>query len=165
VNKVPLRQRSALVYVLIALIPYSKPNILLAFKPGLFFLELEKISKYKKKVLQNAYYRGVKDGLIDTAPKNPRLSALGERRVAPFVATRLGPDARLMVIFDVPEEDRGKRQSLRNLLKLWGFNQVQKSVWTTNYDFRVYLTEFVDELGLDGCVEIYESLRHYPKLK
>lgn len=161
--KKPLRERSALVYVLVALIPYSKPNLLLAYKPSLFFRELEKISRYKQSVLRNAYYRGLKNGMINDQSGRPALTYLGKRKVAPFVATQLGLNASLMVIFDVPEKRAADRRSFRLLLQQWQFEQVQKSVWVSSYDFRESLVEAVEELKLTGCVEIHENARLFPK--
>jgi DNA-binding transcriptional regulator PaaX len=160
--KKPLRERSALIYVLVALIPYSKPNLLLTYKPGLFFRELEKISRYKQSTLRKAYNRGIKSGLIERQSSIPRLTLLGKQKVMPYVATKLGKKASLMVIFDIPEIRADARRSLRILLRQWNFKQVQKSVWVSNYDFRDALAKAVEELDLAGCVEIHESIRIYP---
>ena len=159
----PLRERSALIYVLVALIPYSKPNLLLAYKPNLFFRELEKISQYKIAILRNAYYRGINKGLINSEVNGPRLTTLGRRRVAPFVASKLTGNASLMVIFDIPEARAADRRSLRTLLRQWRFQQVQKSVWVSSYDFRKFLVEVIEELKLDNHVEIHENARLFPK--
>lgn len=161
--KKPLRERSPLIYVLVALIPYSRPNLLLAYKPSQFFRELEKISVYKQSALRKAYDRGVKRRLIDGKSKIPVLTSLGKQKVAPFVATKLDKNASLMVIFDVPETRASARRSLRVLLRHWNFNQVQKSVWVSNYDFREVLVKAIEELDLAGCVEIHESSRLYPR--
>src|SRR5438105_3455226 len=110
------RERSPLIYVLVALIPYSSPNLLLTYKPGLFFYELEKVSRYKRSTLKKAYERGIKNGLIVQQSSIPRLTVLGKRRLAPFVASRLSQDASLMIIFDIPEDMANKRRVLRSLL-------------------------------------------------
>jgi DNA-binding transcriptional regulator PaaX len=161
--KKPLRERSPLVYVLVALIPYSKPNLLLAYKPSQFFRELEKISRYKQSVLKKAYNRGVGRGLINQRSSVPKLTSLGQQKIAPFTATKLGKNASLMVIFDIPEDRASARRHLRTLLRQWNFEPVQKSVWISNYDFRDVLVKAVEELDLGGCVEIHESARIYPK--
>ncbi len=64
-KKRSLSRRSPLVYVLVALVPYTQPNLLLAFKPGLFFIELEKVSRYKQATLKAAYWRAQRQGLIE----------------------------------------------------------------------------------------------------
>lgn len=159
----PLRERSALVYVLVALIPYSKPNLLLTYKPGLFFRELEKISRYKKATLEKAYYRGLQKKLIEHENKIPRLTSLGQRKIAPFMASQLDGNVELMVIFDIPEDRAQDRRILRSLLRAWDFKPVQKSVWTTKFDYRKVLIEAINELDLEGFVEIHESARLHPK--
>ena len=154
--KKPLRERSALVYVLIALIPYSKPNLLLAYKPALFFRELEKISKYKEKTLRAAYDRARQQKLIEHQQKIVQLTSKGRRKIAGFVAEKLEGDAKLMIIFDIPENQSAKRQKFRNILKDWQVVQVQKSVWVTNKDFRDELAELIREMDLGGFVKLYE---------
>lgn len=162
--KKPLREQSALVYVLVALIPYSKPNLLLAFRPSEFFKELQKISRYRQKTLKEAYWRGIRNGLISNSP-SPQLTKLGEKKAAPYIGTKLSREARLLVIFDIPEEESYKRQAFRNLLKAWGFYQVQKSVWQTSYDYRNLIMEAIEELNLSGYVEVYECARLFPDSK
>ncbi len=158
----PLRERSALVYVLIALIPYSKPNMLLAFKPHLFFNELEGISRYKQAVLRSAYWRAQREGLIEQRQNLLVLSDKGRRKIAPFVAENL-QNSQLMVIFDIPEDQSLKRQKFRHILKTWRFRQVQKSVWATNKDYREELLDLIKELDLGDYVELYECVRQFPK--
>ncbi|PJE65287.1 hypothetical protein COU91_02475 [Candidatus Saccharibacteria bacterium CG10_big_fil_rev_8_21_14_0_10_47_8] len=156
------KKHSALTQVLLALIPYSRQNLLLSFSPNKFFNELEKTSGCRTETLKAAYKRGEHRGLIDKKAKAPKLTKLGFRKVLPFVATRLSGQVTLMVIFDVPEKHSGKRQQLRRLLKDWEFRQVQKSVWSTNLDYRQELVEVISELELGGFVEIYESARLFP---
>lgn len=161
--KKPLRERSALVYVLIALIPYSKPNLLLSYKPSLFYRELEKISRYKESALRAAYARAREQKLVEHNKNLIQLTAKGRRKIAGFVAEKLEGDAKLMIIFDIPEDQSGKRQKFRNILKNWQVVQVQKSVWVTNKDFRDELHELIREMDLQGFVELYECVPIYSK--
>lgn len=138
---------------------------MLAFSPNRFFNELERISKYKKSTLKNAYWRAKQEGLVIETSKTARLSVKGVKEVRPFTAKHLGDNARLLVIFDVPEAHKGARQQLRTILKSWGFEQIQKSVWASDTDYRVLLVETIAELELAGCVEIYESVRLFPKVR
>lgn len=161
--KRPLRERSALVYVLIALIPYSKPNLLLAYKPALFFRELEKISKFKEKTLRAAYARVQRQGLIEEQKNLIRLTAKGKHKVMPFVAKNLDGLAYLMVIFDIPEDKINTRRKFRLILIGWNFRQVQKSVWMTGKDLRNEVVDVVKEMDLGEYVQIYESARLFPK--
>lgn len=154
------RKKSALKFILLALIPYSRQNLLLSFSPNRFFNELEKQTGYSQKVLKESYKRGQTKGFIDT--KKPELTRKGYHQIQPFVATKLKHGGRLMVIFDVPEETAAARRRLRDLLKTWRFDQVQKSVWVTDFDYHEALIDAVGDLELGGCVEIYESARLFP---
>ena len=136
---------------------------MLTFKPAQFFNELEKISKYKRKTLEAATRRARARGLIEQSHDlQLRLTALGRRTALPYTAQRLPRNARLMVIFDVPEDRATARQQFRRLLRKWQFEQIQKSVWESNYDHRESIKLAIEELGLDGCVELHESLLLYP---
>jgi len=160
--KKPLRERSPLVYVLVALIPYSKPNMLLAYKPNQFFNELEKISRYKQSTLKAAYRRAQEQGLIQQRKNLIALTAKGKQKVAPFVAKDL-KGAHLMVIFDIPEDLRSKRRQLRHTLQSWGFKKIQQSAWMTTRDYREELKDLISELDINKYVEYYECVRQFPK--
>ena len=159
--KKPLRERSALAYVLVALIPYSKPNLLLSFKPNLFFRELEKISRYKESTLKAAYRRAQEQEFVKRHENIVALTARGRRKVAPFTAEDL-EDGKLMVIFDIPEDQRSKRRQLRQILKEWQFVPVQKSVWLTGKDYKDELVELIKELRINQYVKLYECIRKFP---
>ncbi|MEX1995532.1 MAG: hypothetical protein WD887_02030 [Candidatus Saccharimonadales bacterium] len=156
------RRKSALVFVLKALLPYSKENLILSFRPNRFFNELEKTSGYSQKTLRETSRRAQHQGLIEIKEKNLRLTALGERTARPYIASRLKGGGKLMIIFDIPENRSGARQQLRALLIKWDFKQVQKSVWITDYDHRDSIKYAVRELHLEGCARLYECDLLYP---
>lgn len=157
------KKHSALIFVLKSMIPYSQENIMLGFKPNQYFNELEKVSGHKRATLKNAYWRAQQQGYLDSSGKQPKLSAKGLKEVQPFLAKHLGNQARLLVIFDVPENKRAARNQLRAQLNYWGFEQIQKSVWASDMDYRELLIETIGELQLGGCVEIYESVKLFPR--
>jgi DNA-binding transcriptional regulator PaaX len=142
-----------------ALIPYTEANIKLVFKPNAFFNDLEKITQTKRRTLRNVYYRAKKEGLIALDDNNiPRLTEKGQRRVRRYNARHLGPNARLMVIFDIPEAEAWKRQYLRRLLKELNFRLVQKSVWVSEFDHRELLMAEREQYGLQDCMQIFEAV-------
>jgi len=53
-----------------------------------------------------------------------------------------------LVIFDVPERIRGRRDFLRKELVAMGFHQLQKSVWVTPYPLPDDFFDIMDELEL-----------------
>lgn len=155
------KKRSALTHILLALIPYSRQNLLLSFSPNRFFNELERNSGYSQPALKVAYKRAQQRGLIEKS-KVPKLSPKGFKEIKPFTASYLESGAQLMVIFDIPENRAADRQRFRAFLKSWQFKQVQKSVWTTELDHRESLVDAITELKLGRFVEIYECAKLYP---
>lgn len=150
------KQRSALIFVVKGLIPYSRENMLLAFKPNVFFNELEKISEYKRWTLEKAYYEARRQKLIKSDANVIHLTEAGQKIIKPYIAQRLTKGVRLMVIFDIPEDIAVIRAKFRRILKQWNFMQVQKSVWITSYDHKNSIKEVVAELDLDNFVKLYE---------
>lgn len=157
------KQQSALTHVLKALIPYTRENLALSFSPNKFFNDLEKSSGYNRNTLRNAYWRAEKRNYFKKVRDTPELTDAGLDYIADYEPKYLGSGARLIIIFDIPETQRKARQQLRELIKSWGFVQIQKSVWSTELDYRELLVETVAELKLAGCVEIFEGVRLFPK--
>jgi DNA-binding transcriptional regulator PaaX len=118
---------------------------------------LEKISNKKFRTLQNAYYAAVKDDVI-------RIDKNGHVHIAEEMLALLKPyqpeklrGSFLLIIFDIPETDRWKRQQLRSLLRQLQFKQIQKSVWQSSSDSRVYLKQEIKRLGLETEIILYEA--------
>lgn len=154
--------RTALGYVLEGLIPFTEANMKLAFSPNRFFDELDRIrgKKYKRQSVRNAYYSARRAGLIEIGDDGiPRLTERGRMRVTPYQPGRLAGGAQLFVIFDIPEAERRKRLRFRRVLRELGFQQVQKSVWTTSLDHRRYLRAEIEYSDLGEYVQIYEAVR------
>lgn len=148
----------ALIYVLRGLLPPTRENVLLSFKPGLFFAELSKVSGYKQKTLEQSFYRARRNGLISD-DVIPRLTKYGQQKIQPYIAQKLGKNARLLLIYDIPEHMEAERRALKRLLHNLDFELVQQSVWATNIDHRETIRHAIKELGIEGCVQIYESIR------
>ncbi|MDZ4260393.1 MAG: hypothetical protein U1A25_01890 [Candidatus Sungbacteria bacterium] len=60
-----------------------------------------------------------------------------------------------LVIFDVPERERRKRDSIRAELIGFNFRQLQKSVWIGYNPLPVGFIELIDELNLKNSVHIF----------
>ena len=151
------RPKSTLHYLLLALIPYSRQNIALAFKPSRFFYDLEKLSNSKQATLRSTLSRAQKNGLVKRLNGIPQLTEAGKRLVKPYLAQKLRKDVVLMVIFDIPVSENNKRVKFRLYLKSLDFRQVQKSVWVTSYDYRNELNGIISELNLKSYVKVYEA--------
>jgi len=148
-----------MVYLLKALLPYSRQNVLLNYKPHQFFRDLARASQYSEATLKTTFYRARESGYITDSGSHPRLTKLGHQKLQPFVAEKLGKNGRLMVIFDVPQSRDHLRRRFRVVLRELEFTQVQQSVWMTSYDHRAYVREAARELGLQDCVQLYEAAR------
>lgn len=143
--------------LLLALVPYTRQNLQLVFKPNLFFDELEEATNYPRLKLQRTFYRAKSEKLLLYSGNEIEFTLKGRCYVQPFIAEKLSKNAQLMVIFDIPEEFAGRRQRFRNLLKQLGFKQIQLSVWITDKDHRTILFESIEEIGLQQWVQLFES--------
>ncbi len=156
------KYRSATHYILSGLMPYTEANLKLVFLPTHFFNDLEKLDQVKAsgKALRSAYYRAIKKGLIKVDSDGmPRLTTKGKLKTKDYKPKVLGKNARLLLIFDIAEQSRWKRDRLRSLLRELSFEQVQKSVWECPYDHREYLKAEIQEIGLHDNVIVYEALK------
>ena len=57
-----------------------------------------------------------------------------------------------VIMFDVPERFRKRRDFLRVELNIYGFMQLQKSVWVTPYKVADDFTEVIENLGMEKYI-------------
>lgn len=155
------RDKSALTQVLLALVPYTRQNLMLVFKPNRFFDELENTSGYSIPTLRVAYSRAKDHRLVMVDGNKIALSLKGRQIIQPFVAEKLESGGQLMVIFDIPEDSAELRRKFRLLLRQLGFTQIQQSVWMSGFNHKQIIIDSIKDLGLDGWVQLYESARIY----
>mgnify|MGYP003590405276 CR=1 FL=1 len=150
---------STLKYVLEGLVPYTDANLKLSFKPGLFFADLENISKQKNSIssFKQAYYRAINKGLIVIVDGIPELTAKGRKKITTFKPSKLDKNTYLMITFDIPESERYKRDRLRTILQTLDFKQTQKSIWVTKLDYYEILKLEIEYSQLESFVKIYEA--------
>ena len=149
------RRPSALSYVIEGLVPYTRANLQLIFKPGAFFRELESRSNTKATQLQRAYYRARKQGVI--------LYKDGEFIIDPIYLAKARLDhakplpysQTMLVIYDIPEQYATRRRQLRDLLRQLDFIQIQKSVWQTDIDLLEPVLGVIDRLKLTPYVVVF----------
>ncbi|MBC7943495.1 hypothetical protein H7X68_03300 [Candidatus Saccharibacteria bacterium] len=152
-------KKSALTYMLLAFVPYTRQNLLLSFRPNQFFNELEKTSGHSTTTLRTTFSRAKKDNLITLDNDQVSLSLKGRQIIQPFIAQDLNNGEQLMVIFDIPEDFANLRRKLRILLRQLEFQQVQQSVWMSDKDHREILAESIKNLQMDDWVQLYKSAR------
>lgn len=152
---------NALRHVLMALIPYTEANLKLAFKPNEFFNDLDRIDRaekrYARSSLRSAYYQAISQGYLEILDGQPFLTDKGTESLAPYQPKQL-ENSCILVIFDIPETKRHKRQIFRRLLRELKFQQVQKSVWKCGFECRDILAAEITYLRIEPHVEIFEAV-------
>lgn len=63
-----------------------------------------------------------------------------------------------LVVFDIPEQERKKRDAIRAELVAAQYTQLQKSVWIGEYPLPEDFIELIDELGLERNIHILRVL-------
>ncbi len=154
--------KTVLEHILLGLVPYSRENFALVFKPHIFFNELEQISGYSRQTIQSTYYRAHRQGYVKKDSDGPTLTKEGERLLLPYQAQKLGRGARLVVMFDIPQSSEKGRQAFRRWLKKLGFTMIQQSIWVSEMDYRQALIDMIKELSISEYVELHESVKLYP---
>jgi DNA-binding transcriptional regulator PaaX len=131
---------------------------------GLFeFTTLPLTIKYKggrlltpgqvRKIVNDLLYEGE---LKQLPNKRYRLTPLGVARVLPIVNRSLTTDGQIrIIVFDVPESERRRRDRFRRHIKLLGFKQHQKSVWVSRYNCEDWLTAIIDYHQVGNYVSLY----------
>lgn len=142
-------------FVLLGLVPYTRQNMMLSCLPNKFFNELEAISKYSQNDLKRAYSRSVERGYIMQDESGYSLSAEARALIAPLVAEELGTNTQLMVAFDIPEDLAQQRRAFRYTLKRLEFEQVQRSVWMSKYNYTDIITTAINDLHIKDFVKVF----------
>jgi uncharacterized protein YuzE len=65
---------------------------------------------------------------------------------------------KLVVAFDVPELAKETRMMFRRSLKRMGFTQMQKSIWTTNYNVTKEMDQYIRLLKIDRWVLLLQTV-------
>lgn len=62
-----------------------------------------------------------------------------------------------LLVYDIPEKERGKRDRLRLYLKNLGFGKIQGSCWVSPYDFSGQIHAFCANLNILRYICLYEG--------
>lgn len=127
--------------------------------PGV--LQIMKMFKKKKSyypsTINNCLNRLVKNGLIVKEGTKLKLSTKGELRLLKYQKgisqTKKKWDGKWrIVIFDIWEKNKKKRDFLRQELVGFGFIKLQNSVWITPYECEDYINLLKADIGLGKSV-------------
>lgn len=148
------------------------PNALQALKPF-----LKKKKKYNLKYYLNQKAKKlVKDGFLKINVENGKqflsLTEKGERKLSYYQIIQKKKDIKWdgkwrVVIFDVWENTRHKRNLLRNEIKDFGFIQLQRSVWIYPYECADFIELLKTDLSFGKNIRymVVESLDYDEKLR
>ena len=107
----------------------------------------------KDRIIRNAIYKARNKGWIK---KDLKLTEEGKRRLKNFLPEALTPkpwDGKwYLVIFDIPEKTRRKRDVLRENLKLLGFCQLKESCWISPVNHFEKVEKIIKSHNLEPCV-------------
>jgi len=129
-------------------------------------LGLERSKKITRATVSTILWRLKQQGLVERAGETGRrtrsawrLTAEGKSRVEQAVretsAVSKSDGITRLVIFDVPERERTKRNIIRAHLVGCDFRQLQKSVWMGDHPLPQDFITLLDDLGLAGNVHIF----------
>ncbi len=127
----------------------------------------------QKRRFDKMLYRLKNDGLVEdkvndsksyfklTSKGKERFEILKKRRAnalpdATYYVHSQKSDKFVIVVFDIPERDRRKRDWLRSALRNIGFRLVQKSVWMGKVKIPKEFLDDLKELRIVEFVEIFE---------
>lgn len=138
-----------------AFIPYSKENLMLAYKPGRFFNYLDELQSQtgaSRGTLRVTIDRAKRAGLLKVDANSGSLVTTWRGKIKVKVRPKAKTRHYLVIAFDIPEARRKHRDLLRGYLRSVYCEPVQKSVWKTKYDIHEELNEVIEELRLDRHV-------------
>lgn len=105
------------------------------------------VRRLERRHLVGAKADGGREGWYLT-PEGERLTRRLKMKLAQAAAKRRWDHKWRIVIFDIPEKLRGRRDFLRKELREFDFHQLQKSVWVSPYPILAEFSFIASELGL-----------------
>lgn len=123
--------------------------------------EREAISKEEAKKFNNAFYYLRKKNLINIEYRGNQmyfsLTEEGKKRAGRYKINDLKIEAAAewdkkwrVLIFDIEDKHKAKREALRGKIKELGLYQLQKSVWVCPYEFKKQMEILRDFFGLES---------------
>mgnify|MGYP001559691870 FL=1 len=125
-----------------------------------YFRRAKKYKKNERKNIYNTFYRLRREGCLEFSSKNHQLyislTEKGKKMAGRFQIDSLEVKKPLrwdkkwrLVVFDIPDRFRVKREAFRGKLREIGLCQLQKSVWIHPYNCRDEIELLREFFGLD----------------
>jgi len=158
-------QKSLIDYILSSLIPFTKENLVLATNPRKFFWEIDRIQREystSKETVHSTISRAKREGYLKEVELNQQktfsLTPKGKLKIAEYLSaenSKAWDGKWRILLFDIPEKDRYKRDVLRHKIKELGFKQHQLSAWICPFDYTEELEYLVNKLDLEQHVQYF----------
>ena len=116
----------------------------------------------KEKVFTNALYRLNRDGLIKREGAFWKITKQGKNSIKNLISRpnyleiKKNPKQNLIIIFDIPEKQRSKRNILRTELTALEFEPIQRSVWTGHGPIPEKFITYLKDLEILNYIHIFE---------
>ena len=125
------------------------------------------ITRSTKSLMKQGMVRRTTDDKIELTPKGQNLLRKIELRALRYKKPDKWDEKWRVVIFDIEEKKRGKRDHLRNMLRQVGFFRLQQSVWVFPYHIEplVALLKTEQDLGKSVIYMVVESIENDSFLK
>ncbi|MFA5827686.1 MAG: hypothetical protein WC839_04330 [Candidatus Paceibacterota bacterium] len=112
----------------------------------------------ERSVYNQNIYRLKKNGFLIQDENDFSLSSKGVSYFTnPYrhIKEKIEKKNKIIFIFDIPENKRKVREWLRNQIKFWDFEMIQKSVWVGYGPFPQDFLNRLKLLEVDKCVKIF----------
>jgi DNA-binding transcriptional regulator PaaX len=94
--------------------------------------------------------------LVRHGQNHYRLTQLGVVRSLPVIRQTLAKNGQVRIlVFDIPESERRRRDCFRRHLKWLGFRPHQRSVWVSKYCCEDWIKDLLDYHGVGEWVSLY----------
>jgi len=133
---------------------------------------MPKFKNYSKRTLRSSIDRLAKKEMIQKELNGFVLTANGrkylkkkEDSLKSFLKpSEINSDKNLLVIFDVPNSQKAKREWFRWHLKKFGYVMIQKSVWVGPSPLPEDFLEYLKEINLKDCIITFKLPKPYKKI-
>ncbi|MBU2464674.1 MAG: hypothetical protein KJ844_11385 [Candidatus Edwardsbacteria bacterium] len=129
------------------------------FEVAALFLETKYkgVRLIKKGEIRKIVARLLHEGELERQSNNCyKLTQFGIVRALPEIKRELSNDDKVRIlVFDIPERERKRRDCFRRHIRMLGFNPHQKSVWISYENCEDWIEELVDYHKVGDYVSLY----------
>ena len=124
---------------------------------------------YRKQSINNAIYKLNKNGYISKGNNFISLLPRGRKYVESKKTRFVTFDSpfpkdspkNLLLMFDIPEDQKAEREWFRYQLREFGYEMVQKSVWVGPSPLPKDFMSYINEIKLKSCIKTFKLAKAY----